>query len=135
VPISFDLADLRGYHYYSGVFFAAYCDGHPGTIALGGRYDKVGKAFARDRAATVFSLDLRELAILVPAATTATEAILAPWGGTDASLRSTIEALRANGEIVVEALPGHDSDWAETGCDRRLVHGAGGWQIESIEKG
>ena len=61
LPVSFDLADLRGYHYHSGVVFAAYCAGHPGAIALGGRYDKVGKAFGRGRAATGFSMDLREL--------------------------------------------------------------------------
>ncbi|MCX7171550.1 MAG: ATP phosphoribosyltransferase regulatory subunit, partial [Proteobacteria bacterium] len=66
LPVSFDLADLRGLHYHSGVVFAAYCVGHPGAIALGGRYDKVGKAFGRSRAATGFSLDLRELARLAP---------------------------------------------------------------------
>src|SRR5690242_7215234 len=47
LPVGFDLADLRGYHYHSGVVFAAYCYDHPGAIALGGRYDKVGKAFGR----------------------------------------------------------------------------------------
>ena len=64
LPVSFDLADLRGYHYHSGVAFAAYCTGHPGAIALGGRYDKVGKAFGRGRPATGFSMDLRELSQL-----------------------------------------------------------------------
>ncbi len=28
IPASFDLAELRGYHYHSGVVFDAYCDGH-----------------------------------------------------------------------------------------------------------
>ncbi|MEO8143643.1 MAG: ATP phosphoribosyltransferase regulatory subunit [Betaproteobacteria bacterium] len=66
IPLSFDLAELRGYHYHSGVVFDAYCDGGAGTasvpIARGGRYDEVGKAFGRPRAATGFSIELRSLA-------------------------------------------------------------------------
>jgi ATP phosphoribosyltransferase regulatory subunit len=62
VPVSFDLAELRGYHYHSGVVFDAYCDGVAGTVARGGRYDEVGKAFGRPRAATGFSIELRSLA-------------------------------------------------------------------------
>jgi ATP phosphoribosyltransferase regulatory subunit len=63
-PASFDLAELRGYHYHSGVVFDAYCDGVTGPVARGGRYDEVGKAFGRARPATGFSIDLRALASL-----------------------------------------------------------------------
>jgi ATP phosphoribosyltransferase regulatory subunit len=62
IPASFDLAELRGYHYHSGVVFDAYCDGIAGPVARGGRYDEVGKAFGRARPATGFSIDLRSLA-------------------------------------------------------------------------
>ena len=62
VPASFDLAELRGYHYHSGVVFDAYCEGVAGAVARGGRYDEVGKAFGRARPATGFSIDLRSLA-------------------------------------------------------------------------
>ena len=62
IPVSFDLAELRGYHYHSGVVFDAYCDGVTGPVARGGRYDEVGKAFGRPRPATGFSIELRELA-------------------------------------------------------------------------
>jgi ATP phosphoribosyltransferase regulatory subunit len=66
IPLSFDLAELRGYHYHSGVVFDAYCNGASGAasvlIARGGRYDEVGKAFGRPRAATGFSIELRSLA-------------------------------------------------------------------------
>jgi ATP phosphoribosyltransferase regulatory subunit len=130
LPVSFDLADLRGYHYHSGVVFAAYCAAHPNAIALGGRYDKVGKAFGRGRPATGFSLDLRELAQL-GTATGAARAILAPWAQ-DKGLREAMAALRANGEIVVEALPGHDGTWLEAGCDRRLVQRDGRWIVELL---
>jgi len=61
VPMSFDLAELRGYHYHSGVVFDAYCEGVSGAVARGGRYDDVGKAFGRSRPATGFSIDLRAL--------------------------------------------------------------------------
>jgi ATP phosphoribosyltransferase regulatory subunit len=66
VPLSFDLAELRGYHYHSGVVFDAYCDGVAGPVARGGRYDEVGKAFGRPRAATGFSIELRDLAAAMP---------------------------------------------------------------------
>jgi ATP phosphoribosyltransferase regulatory subunit len=62
IPASFDLAELRGYHYHSGVVFDAYCEGVAGAVARGGRYDEVGKAFGRARPATGFSIDLRSLA-------------------------------------------------------------------------
>ena len=62
IPASLDLAELRGYHYHSGVVFDAYCDGVSGPLARGGRYDEVGKAFGRARPATGFSIDLRSLA-------------------------------------------------------------------------
>jgi len=64
-PIGFDLAELRGYHYHSGVVFDAYCEGVTSAVARGGRYDEVGKAFGRARPATGFSIDLRALAGVV----------------------------------------------------------------------
>jgi len=62
IPVSFDLAELRGYHYHSGVVFDAYCEGVAAPIARGGRYDEVGRAFGRPRPATGFSINLRSLA-------------------------------------------------------------------------
>jgi ATP phosphoribosyltransferase regulatory subunit len=66
IPSSFDLAELRGYHYHSGVVFDAYCEGLTGPVGRGGRYDDVGKAFGRARPATGFSIDLRSLAAVSP---------------------------------------------------------------------
>ena len=69
VQVSFDLGELRGYHYHSGVVFAAYAQGYTGPVAMGGRYDEVGIAFGRARPATGFSLDLRGVvSALAPAA-------------------------------------------------------------------
>ncbi|MBV2233966.1 MAG: ATP phosphoribosyltransferase regulatory subunit [Sterolibacterium sp.] len=136
LPVSFDLGDLRGLHYHSGIVFAAYCAGYPGAIALGGRYDKVGKAFGRDRAATGFSLDLRELVQLVSAAPLR-QAIVAPSVATDsatAALQQTVAGLRARGEVVINALPGETlADWREAGCNRQLVFCDGLWQISELK--
>lgn len=132
LPISFDLADLRGYHYHSGIVFAAYSAGSPGAIALGGRYDQVGASFGRGRPATGFSLDLRELARLAPRAA-AKGGILAPWLD-DPALDSEIETLRAGGETVVVALPGHEGTWREAGCDRALKRSGSEWIIEPLKE-
>jgi ATP phosphoribosyltransferase regulatory subunit len=127
----FDLAELRGYHYHSGVVFAAYTGGHPNAIALGGRYDEVGKAFGRARPATGFSLDLRELSGLTAAAMAA-RGILAPYAPQDGVLREAIDRLRDGGEVVVIDLPGHAATRAELGCDRRLIRRGSQWQLEPL---
>jgi ATP phosphoribosyltransferase regulatory subunit len=132
LPLSFDLADLRGYHYHSGIVFAAYCDGSPSAVAQGGRYDQVGQSFGRGRPATGFSLDLRQVARLsAPAA--AQGAILAPWPE-DVLLHGEIEKLRASGETVMFALPGHEGTWREAGCDRMLVRRGPEWIIETLKE-
>lgn len=132
LPVSFDLADLRGYHYHSGIVFAAYCQGSPAAVAHGGRYDRVGKAFGRGRPATGFSIDLRELVRLAPRLETR-GAILAPWPEDD-KLHAEIIRLRAAGEVVIMALPGHEGTWREAGCDRQLVRRNEVWTIESLKE-
>jgi ATP phosphoribosyltransferase regulatory subunit len=124
----FDLAELRGYHYHSGVVFAAYADGWANALARGGRYDEVGKAFGRARAATGFSMDLRQLVAAAPAAERPSR-ILAPYQPRNAALQRRIEALRRRGEIVIENLPGHAAARSELNCDRRLVRRGGRWVI------
>lgn len=121
--VTIDLADLRGYQYESGVRFALYVPGLPNAVARGGRYDHVGEAFGRARPATGFSMDLRELARLLPSAQRK-PFIRAPWGQ-DAALRTKIAALRQAGEIVIQSLPGHDNDQEEFDCDRVLCLEAG----------
>ena len=128
-PLSFDLADLTGYHYHNGVVFAAYYSGYPGTIARGGRYDGVGKDFGRARAATGFSLDLREIARLT-LGHQAQSGILAPSVSGDAVLAARISELREQGEIVVQLLPGETCSEGPV-CDRILVWRDGQWKIET----
>ncbi|MCX7183678.1 MAG: ATP phosphoribosyltransferase regulatory subunit [Nitrosospira sp.] len=129
--LAFDLADLRGYQYHSGMVFAAYAKGCPNAVALGGRYDEIGKAFGRARPATGFSMDLRELSGLMKP-DPYPKGILAPYKRNDKVLEKEIERLRNEGQIVVMELPGHESDQDAPDCDRRLMMHQGVWKIEKI---
>jgi len=128
--VTIDLADLTGYQYESGVMFAVYVPGLPNAVARGGRYDHVGEAFGRARPATGFSMDLRELARLLPVAERK-RSIRAPWGR-DSALRRQINALREAGEVVIQSLPGHENDQDEFDCDRALVLENGNWIIKKL---
>ncbi len=129
-PVTFDLADLRGYAYYSGARFAVYAPGASDALVRGGRYDEVGAVFGRNRPAVGFSLDVKAVVDVV-AARPLKAAVRAPWGeGGD--LRAAIAVLRAAGETVVCVLPGHESEIDEFHCDRELVNSAGQWLVQTI---
>ncbi len=128
--VAIDLADLRGYQYESGAMFALYVPGLPNAVARGGRYDHVGEAFGRARPATGFSLDLRELARLLPTAERK-HSIRAPWGNAP-ELREQIAALRKAGEVVIQSLPGHDNEQDEFECDRVLVLEDSNWILKTL---
>ena len=127
VQVGFDLADLGGYAYYSGVRFAVYAPGSSDALLRGGRYDEVGAVFGRNRPAVGFSLDLKELAGLSAAGKQAA-AIRAPWSE-DAALRAVVRGLRERGETVACVLPGHEHEGQEFDCDRELVAVAGHWVV------
>ncbi|HSH72763.1 MAG TPA: ATP phosphoribosyltransferase regulatory subunit [Methylophilaceae bacterium] len=127
VDVCFDLAELRGYHYHSGMVFAAYAQGYAGPLALGGRYDEVGLAFGRARPATGFSLDLRGVVTALPLVELE-KAIFAPYD-MDSALAQKIASLRAEGQMVVQELPGHEAHRKELNCDRQLVKQSDGWQV------
>ncbi|MDP2152623.1 MAG: ATP phosphoribosyltransferase regulatory subunit [Methylotenera sp.] len=130
--VSFDLSELRGYHYHSGIVFAAYAQGYKGPLALGGRYDEVGQSFGRARPATGFSLDLRGVVSALPPAKSE-NAIYAP-ASEDTSLASKIESLRNEGHVVIEALAGSEADLTELSCNRKLEHYNSGWHVVDVVK-
>ncbi|WP_342132618.1 ATP phosphoribosyltransferase regulatory subunit [Hydrogenophaga sp. OTU3427] len=140
LDVSFDLADLRGYAYYTGVRFSLFArserqGGAGGTathaeLVRGGRYDEVGAIFGRKRPAVGFSLDLKELVQVSPRRALKA-AVRAPWGN-QPGLRDAIAALRAAGETVVCALPGHDHEVDEFHCDRVLTQRDGGWSVQPV---
>ena len=126
--LCFDLAELRGYHYHSGVVFAAYAGNRPEAIARGGRYDEVGRAFGRARPATGFTMDLRELAQMAKEEPNVLR-ILAPYRPHDAALQAEINRLRAAGSVVVPDLPEHEAHRAELECSQELVQRDGAWKL------
>ena len=130
VKISFDLADLRGYSYYSGTRFAIYVPGGSDALVRGGRYDEVGAVFGRNRPAAGFSLDIKQLVAVVPERPLKA-AIRAPWGD-DAQVAAAIATLRQQGETVVCVLPGHESEVDEFHCDRELANVGGQWVVQAI---
>jgi ATP phosphoribosyltransferase regulatory subunit len=125
--IGIDLAELRGYHYHSGMVFAAYHAGSHDAIALGGRYDDVGKSFGRARPATGFSMDLRQLHGLLEKQMQPKD-ILAPHRD-DQALQDKIAQLRAQGHAVVVDLLGDVTHRTELNCDRELVLRNGVWVV------
>ena len=129
--VSFDLADLRGYAYYSGARFSMYAPGASDSLARGGRYDEVGSVFGRNRPAVGFSLDIKAVAA-VATQLPLRAAIRSPWAE-GADLRAAIVDLRRQGETVVCVLPGHESEVDEFHCDRELISIAGQWIVKAIQ--
>ncbi|MFT6551154.1 MAG: ATP phosphoribosyltransferase regulatory subunit [Zhongshania marina] len=123
----FDLAELRGYHYHTGVVFSALVREHGQALASGGRYDDIGEVFGRARPATGFSIDLKALLGLLPPVTEAA-AIFAPY---DPSLAQWqfVQSLRESGEKVICGLPGQDADAA---CDRIIRKEKEQWCVVSL---
>ncbi len=126
VPLHFDLGELRGYRYHTGVVFAAYVPRHGEEVPRGGRYDEIGAVFGRPRPATGFSADLKTLFALGDLEVVEEPANAAPWRDDDALLAAE-RGLREGGERVLWVLPGHEGEEQAMGCDRELVLGDGGW--------
>ncbi|UFS56687.1 ATP phosphoribosyltransferase regulatory subunit [Comamonadaceae bacterium M7527] len=134
MDVGIDLADLRGYAYYTGIRFSVYATAADGVRQLelvrGGRYDEVGAIFGRRRPAVGFSIDVKELAATV-AVPPLRRVIRAPWGQ-DAGLAQAVAQLRAQGHTVVSVLPGHDHEVNEFDCDRELVMVANKWEVRPL---
>lgn len=128
--VTYDLADLRGYAYYSGMRFSVYAERCNDALVRGGRYDEVGAAFGRNRPAAGFSLDIKQL-VTAAAQRPLQKAIRAHWQG-DAVLRARIRQLREAGEVVILTLPGSASEVDEFHCDRELVQVNGQWQVQPV---
>ncbi len=134
--LHFDLAEVRGYQYHTGVVFAAYTPGSGSEIARGGRYDGIGKTFGRSRPATGYSTDLKLLMRLIGydqvaskfnISTKQQHAILCP-DDKCTQLQKTVETLRAQGEVVMFELAGQNQSL----CDRVIRKKEGNWSVENL---
>jgi len=131
IELYFDLSELRGYQYHTGVVFAAYAPGHGQAIAKGGRYDDIGQVFGRARPATGFSTDLKALIETVTADADEAAVILAPEGY-DAPLLDLIRSLRESGHIVIRALAADVSQEGQHEAGQQIVNKDGRWVVEDI---
>ena len=130
LPLYFDLGELRGYRYHTGVVFAAFVPGVGQSIAQGGRYDDIGADFGRARPATGFSTDLKTLVTLGQRADDVLPGAVWAPASDDLLLWQAVVALRQNAERVVQALPGQAlADASTVGCDRQLVLNDGQWHV------
>jgi ATP phosphoribosyltransferase regulatory subunit len=125
--IYYDLAELRGYHYHTGMVFAAYVPGHGQALANGGRYNDVGSVFGRARPATGFAIDLKALVDRVAGRLEAQGAISMPDSDDPALARKAAE-LRSAGHIVINCL----SSAPDPRCDRQLAERDGDWVVEDL---
>jgi ATP phosphoribosyltransferase regulatory subunit len=128
LDIYFDLAELRGYHYHTGLVFAAYVAGCGQALANGGRYNDVGAVFGRARPATGFATDLKALVALLPSAAARGGAISMP-DADDPALDLRVRELRAAGEMVINCLSGAP----DPRCDRHLVEENGSWVLRTMD--
>jgi ATP phosphoribosyltransferase regulatory subunit len=133
-PLYFDLAELRGYHYHTGMMFTAYVPGRGQGIARGGRYDDIGKAFGHARPATGFSTDIKTVFDLVNPEPVSRGGIFAPCSDVP-GLYEAIDGLRRDGERVICQLPGQVGDAREMGCNRELYLDGGRWKVRNIGDG
>jgi len=122
LTISFDLAELRGYHYHTGLVFSAFVPQMGKEIARGGRYDNIGQIFGAARPATGFSADLKVLAALTKKQSTDEVAnkILAPIAQGDTALDEKVRELRISGCIVIKELSGQSGSAKQLACNQKL---------------
>ncbi|MCP5197499.1 MAG: ATP phosphoribosyltransferase regulatory subunit [Gammaproteobacteria bacterium] len=132
LPIHVDLAELRGYHYHTGLLFSTYVPGQGQAVAQGGRYDEIGQVFGRARPATGFSADLATLLLLGSTSEMAKIGIYAPPTG-DPVLEERVTSLRCQGERVIRTLPGAEVEPHTLGCNRMLVQRQGEWRVVPLE--
>lgn len=131
--LGFDLCELRGYAYHTGIVFAAYTPSYGRAVAKGGRYDDIGEVFGRARPASGFDSDLKTLAKLSNREFPLACGILAPLTD-DAALLALVSELRKSGEIVVQQLSANQSeqeDCVAMNCDRRIVKQGDDWVVEA----
>ncbi|WP_123713856.1 ATP phosphoribosyltransferase regulatory subunit [Sinobacterium caligoides] len=125
----FDLTELRGYHYHTGLVFGAYAPGCGYAVANGGRYDDIGRVFGRARPATGFTTELKSLLNLATSVEVDGDIIFAPYRE-DAEQWKQVQQLRSQNQIVICGLPEQNVN-AE--CTHILVDDDGRWSIESID--
>ncbi|MBT8438943.1 MAG: ATP phosphoribosyltransferase regulatory subunit [Gammaproteobacteria bacterium] len=137
LPLHFDLAELRGYNFHTGIVFSAFVPESGVEVARGGRYDNIGGDFGRARPATGFSTDLKSLLNYSTASLQIkTGGIIAPCfddvdEGQD-GLKQMVSDLRSQGKRVVCLLPGQSGTATDLCCNEQLIFQHGIWQVQPL---
>lgn len=134
IVLCFDLCELRGYAYHTGIVFAAYTPNYGRAVAKGGRYDHIGEVFGRARPASGFDSDLKTIAAL-SAKTFERKLVIEAPGTDDKDLLNLIAQLRSQGAIVIDSLNAGESCEQyrkELACDKQIVNRDGQWLVEEF---
>ena len=134
MTLCFDLCELRGYEYHTGIVFAAYSPHYGRAISKGGRYDHIGEVFGRARPATGFDADLKVLTKLSSLDFDKKQMIIAP-DIIDERLQVLVEELRVTGEVVIINLSKDNlgkKALEELNCDRQIVSEDGAWKVKPV---
>jgi ATP phosphoribosyltransferase regulatory subunit len=133
----FDLAELRGYQYHTGVVFSALTPAFSQPLGKGGRYDNIGQVFGCARPATGFSADLKVLVKLSELETESTCWIQFPdLKGLTTEQQQILwqrEAeLRGTGARLIAYMPGQSESSLQQQCDQKLVWCDAGWHLAPL---
>ncbi|MDA0791688.1 MAG: ATP phosphoribosyltransferase regulatory subunit [Proteobacteria bacterium] len=124
LDVYFDLSELRGYSYHTGIVFAAHLPSVDQAVAKGGRYDDIGRVFGRPRRAIGFDMHLRGLMNHARGDESAAVVSAPPVSGNMERLRwDTVGRLRKEGYTVVEGLVDRGA------CDYVLTIEGDAWQL------
>ena len=128
----FDLSELRGYNYHTGIVFAAFAAGAGEAIATGGRYDHIGEVFGRSRSATGFSANLVSLKRLAKPSCDLPSGVFAPYSAHPAQWQA-VEQLRSEGIRVVSGAAEQAAPHDYQTCDRILLESDGKFVVQEIK--
>lgn len=131
VTVNYDLAELRGYHYETGVVYSVYVPSEGKEIARGGRYDGIGSSFGRARPAVGFSTDLKMLRRLSDRTFPSDSRVIRAIDNDEEDYRQYVQQLRDAGDRVVYVLDGQQDD-ADSGFTHRITKQDGQWAVKEI---
>ena len=127
VQVSFDLSELRGLHYHTGMVFSVFLRESGQSVARGGRYDNIGAVFGRARPATGFDIELLMISETIPTVPDARRVhVVAHADGNLQEQWRMTEQLRASGDIVLEG------EAIKSAGDWDLVWLTDEWQLREI---
>ena len=126
VDVFIDFTELRGYHYHTGLVFAAFVEGSGKAVANGGRYDDIGKVFGRSRPATGFSSSINLLSQFI---SSSKEQCVFVYSADKAAAASEIQVLRDQGTAVIE---GFTNSGVPEICTHVLQRSGDTWVVETL---